>query len=58
MITLKETLQVDVLRFSLAVLCLNCCVGFPLVVTSRVYSRVVVHILLIVMASLFAEHEL
>ena len=54
MITLRATLQMD---FFLAVLCLRCCVGFSLVVTRRVYSLVAPLSLLIVMASVFAEHE-
>ena len=42
----------------LAVLGLPCCVGFSLVVESRSYSVVVGHRLLIVVASLAAEHRL
>ena len=55
MITLRATLQMD---FFLAVLCLRCSVGFSLVVISGVSSLVAVHSLLIVVASLSAEHEL
>ena len=55
MITFRATLQMD---FFLAVLCLRCCVGFSLVVISGVSSLVAVHSLLIVVASLSAEHEL
>ena len=42
----------------LAVLGLHCCSGFSLVVTSRGYSLVAVHGLLIVVASLAAEYKL
>ena len=37
---------------------LCCCTGFSLIVVSRVYSLVVVHRLLIAVASLVAEHRL
>ena len=37
---------------------LRCCVGFSLVVASRGYSLVTVHGLLILVASLVAEHKL
>ena len=42
----------------MAVLGLRCCVGFSLVVVSGGYSLFVVHGLLIVVASLVAEHGL
>ena len=42
----------------LAVPGLSCCMGFSLVVASRSYSLVVVHRLLIAMASPLAEHRL
>ena len=42
----------------LTVLGLCCCTDFPLVVASRGYSLVAVHGLLIVVASLVAEHRL
>ena len=42
----------------LAVLGLGCCVGFSLVAVSRGYSPIVEHGLLIVVASLVAEHRL
>ena len=42
----------------LAVLGIHCCMGFSLVVKSRSYSLVVEHGLLIVVASLVAEHGL
>ena len=42
----------------LAVLGLCCCTGFSPVVASRVYSLVAAHRLLIVVASLVAEHGL
>ena len=42
----------------LAVLGLHCCVGFSLVAESRSYSVAVGHRLLIVVASLAAEHRL
>ena len=42
----------------LAVLCLHCCVGFSLVAASGGYSLVVLHGLLIVVASLVGEHGL
>ena len=46
------------LKKFLAVLGLCCCVGFSLVVASGGYFLVVVCRLLIVMASLIAEHRL
>ena len=42
----------------LAVLGLRCCVGFSLVAVSASYSLVVVHGLLIAVASLLVEHRL
>ena len=42
----------------LALLGLCCCMSISLVAVSRGYSPVVVHELLIVVASLVAEHEL
>ena len=42
----------------LAVLGLRCCTGFSLVVASMVCSLVVVHGLLIAVASLVSEHRL
>ena len=42
----------------MAVQALPCCVGFSLVVASRGCSVVVVHGLLILVASLVAEHKL
>ena len=41
-----------------AVLDLHCCVGFSVIVVSRGYSLAAVHRLLIVVASLVAEHRL
>ena len=47
-----------VLILFLAVLGRLCCMGFPLVAASRGCSLVLVHGLLIVVASLVAEHRL
>ena len=42
----------------MAVLGLHCCAGFPLLVSSRGHSLIVVCTLLIVVASLIAESKL
>ena len=42
----------------MAVLCLCCCVDFSLIATSRAYSVVAVHGLLIAVTSLVVQHGL
>ena len=55
---LKKIVLLVYLSWTLAVLGLHCCVSFSLVAEGRGCSRVAVHRLLTVLASLVEEHGL